>query len=84
MIGVGYVSFLLSQRFKSTPLATVSACVFFGELKFIQTKKKLTIFQLKKVVESTIYPVANIAYPAVTICNYNRVNWNRVDEAKQK
>uniref|UniRef100_A0A336LTZ8 CSON001499 protein n=1 Tax=Culicoides sonorensis TaxID=179676 RepID=A0A336LTZ8_CULSO len=58
MIGVGYVSFLLSERFKSTPLATV--------------------------VESTIYPVADIAYPAVTICNYNRVNWKRIDEVKQK
>ncbi|XP_063706306.1 pickpocket protein 19-like [Culicoides brevitarsis] len=58
MVGVIYVSLLLSERFNSTPLATV--------------------------VESTIYPVSDISYPAVTICNYNRVNWNRVEAAKRK
>lgn len=35
---------------------------------------------LATVVESTIYPVYEIPFPAVTICNYNRLDWNRVDE----
>lgn len=34
---------------------------------------------LLQVVESTIYPVSDISYPAVTICNNNRVNWDRVE-----
>lgn len=56
LIGVLYVSLLLSEKFTSSPLATV--------------------------VESTIYPVSDIPYPAVTICNYNRINWHRLQEAK--
>lgn len=35
---------------------------------------------LVTVVESTIYPVYEIAYPAITICNYNRLDWHRVDD----
>ncbi|XP_037034912.1 pickpocket protein 19-like [Bradysia coprophila] len=37
--------------------------------------------KLATVVESTMYPVASIPYPAVTICNNNRVNWDRVPSA---
>lgn len=35
---------------------------------------------LATVVESTIYPVYEIPFPAVTVCNYNRLDWNRVDD----
>lgn len=40
--------------------------------------------QLATVVDSTIYPVYQIPYPAVTICNYNRIDWNRVANVTQK
>lgn len=33
------------------------------------------------VVESTFFPIYEIPYPAVTICNFNRVNAERIDEA---
>lgn len=33
---------------------------------------------LATVVESTIFPIYDIPFPAVTICNYNRVNYLRV------
>lgn len=36
---------------------------------------------LATVVESTTYPVYEISYPAITICNYNRIDWDRVDGA---
>lgn len=35
---------------------------------------------LATVVESTIYPVYEIPFPAITVCNYNRLDWNRVDD----
>lgn len=33
---------------------------------------------LATVVESTIFPIYDIPFPAVTICNYNRINYARV------
>ncbi|KAL7738778.1 hypothetical protein ACLKA6_014553 [Drosophila palustris] len=36
------------------------------------------------VVDSTRYPVYRIAYPVVTICNRNRLNWQRLDLAKRR
>lgn len=39
---------------------------------------------LATVVESIIFPVYEIPYPAITICNYNRINWKKVDAAKDK
>lgn len=35
---------------------------------------------LATVVESTIYPVYEIPFPAITVCNYNRLDWSRVDD----
>lgn len=36
------------------------------------------------MVESTIFPVSEIAYPAITICNHNRFNKERCKEAEMK
>lgn len=33
------------------------------------------------VVETTFFPVFEVPYPAVTLCNYNRINWERVPAA---
>lgn len=33
---------------------------------------------LATVVETTIFPIYDIPFPAVTICNYNRLNYDRV------
>lgn len=37
--------------------------------------------RMATVVESTFFPIYDIPFPAVTICNYNRVNGERIDEA---
>ncbi|XP_037910068.1 pickpocket protein 19-like [Hermetia illucens] len=39
---------------------------------------------LQTVIESTTHPVVNIVFPAVTICNYNRIDWAKIEEAKKK
>lgn len=36
------------------------------------------------MVESTTYPVSEIPYPAVVVCNFNRVNWAKVQQAQQR
>ncbi|XP_055914436.1 pickpocket protein 19-like [Eupeodes corollae] len=35
------------------------------------------------VVASTTYPVYKIAFPTITICNNNRLNWSRLQAAKE-
>lgn len=42
-------------------------------------QKRFTFSPLATVVESTIYPIYEISYPAVTICNYNRLNWKHIN-----
>lgn len=39
---------------------------------------------LATVVESTAYPIYNIPYPAVMVCNNNRINWQRVPMAIER
>lgn len=39
---------------------------------------------LATVVESIIFPVYEIPFSAITLCNYNRINWKKVDTAKDK
>lgn len=44
-------------------------------------QRRYTANGLATIVESTVYPIAEIPYPAVMVCNYNRVNWQRVPAA---
>ncbi|CAD7084022.1 unnamed protein product [Hermetia illucens] len=39
---------------------------------------------LQTVIENVRYPVENILFPAVTICPEARVDWSRLEEAKEK
>lgn len=39
---------------------------------------------LETVVESTIFPVAEIPFPAITLCNQNRFHRERCSEAEKK
>jgi acid-sensing ion channel, other len=49
----------------------------------LELSEKFSNSPLSTVVESTIFPVAEIAYPAVTICNKNRFHKARCEEAEQ-
>lgn len=50
----------------------------------LELSDKFSNSPLSTVVESTIYPVSEIAYPAVTICNRNRFSKERCTEAEAK
>lgn len=50
----------------------------------LQLSEKFSNSPLSTVVESTIFPVAEIAYPAITICNKNRFHKQRCEEAEKK
>lgn len=39
---------------------------------------------LSTVIESIMYPVAGFSFPALTICNNNRVNWDKYELARNK
>lgn len=40
--------------------------------------------KLVTVISNTRYPIYKLPFPVVTICNRNRLNWHRLDEAKSK
>lgn len=44
-------------------------------------QKQFSTNVLATVVETTFFPVFEIPYPAITICNNNRINWQRVPAA---
>lgn len=50
----------------------------------LELSEKFNTSPLSTVVESTIFPVAEIAYPAITICNQNRFHKERCEEAVEK
>ncbi|KAM7351044.1 pickpocket protein 19-like [Cochliomyia hominivorax] len=39
---------------------------------------------LQTVIDSTNTPVYSILFPEITICNLNHLNWERIDEAKER
>lgn len=50
----------------------------------LELSQKFSTSPLSTVVESTIFPVAGIAYPAITLCNQNRFSRERCEEAETK
>jgi amiloride-sensitive sodium channel len=50
----------------------------------LQLSQKFSNSPLSTVVESTIFPVAEIAYPAITICSKNRFHRERCKEAEAR
>ena len=62
----------------------VLGAIFFIIFISLQLSDKFSNSPLSTVVESTIYPVSEIAYPAVTICNQNRFSKERCQEAEEK
>lgn len=60
----------------------MSTAVFSVVYISLQLSQKFSNSPLSTVVESTIFPVAEIAYPAITICNHNRFHRERCKEAE--
>ncbi|XP_055689017.1 pickpocket protein 19-like [Lutzomyia longipalpis] len=58
------------------------ALAVFGTVNVsLLLSRRFSSSPLATVIESTIYPVSEIPYPAVTICTSNRINWSHVDDA---
>lgn len=50
----------------------------------LQLSNKFSSSPLSTVVESTIYPVSEIAYPSITLCPSNRFHAERCNQAEEK
>ncbi|XP_037959098.1 pickpocket protein 19 [Teleopsis dalmanni] len=46
--------------------------------------KRFNEGKFETVVDNTRYPVYRVVFPVITICNLNRLNWQRLEEAKQR
>lgn len=77
------IAFLLNT-FRAIWSLLVTSAVFGIIYISLQLSRKFSDSPLSTVVESTIFPVAEIAYPAVTICNMNRFHKERCEEAEKK
>lgn len=61
-------------------IMALASCVYICLLlSATYTKSRLVT-----VISNTRYPVYNLAFPVVTICNINRLNWRRLEDAKKK
>lgn len=61
----------------------MSSAVFGIVYISLELSQKFRNSPLSTVVESTIFSVAEIAYPAITICNHNRFHKERCREAEE-
>ncbi|XP_067620275.1 pickpocket protein 19-like isoform X2 [Eurosta solidaginis] len=64
--------------------STITFFVAFSLLVFvcIFLASRFSKGQFKTVVEDTHFPLIKVNFPEVTICNKNRLNWLRLEEAK--
>ncbi|GAB0094849.1 hypothetical protein DMENIID0001_101750 [Sergentomyia squamirostris] len=65
-------------------LAVVSLAVFGLVYSSLLLSRRFSSSPLATVIESTIYPVSEIPYPAVTICTGNRINWSHVNHVAER
>lgn len=83
--GVKYLS-MSNQHWSERIIWILLVSIGFAGMAYISYLLQLRFSgtPLATVVESTIYPVSLIPYPSITICNYHRVDWRKVEMARQK
>ncbi|EDW02982.1 pickpocket protein 19 [Drosophila grimshawi] len=60
-------------------------CAFLGAVYVcLILSQRFSDGKFQTVVDSTRYPVYRIPFPVITICNHNRLNWQRLDRAKSR
>ncbi|EDW63485.1 pickpocket protein 19 [Drosophila virilis] len=60
-------------------------CAFLGAVYVcLILSQRYNDGKFQTVVDSTRFPVYRIAFPVITICNHNRLNWQRLDLAKAR
>ncbi|XP_058975849.1 pickpocket protein 19-like, partial [Musca domestica] len=65
-------------------LLTLSLAVFGTTYVCIFLSDRFNAGNLQSIVDDTGAPVYKIPFPTITICNVNRLNWQRIDEAKER
>ncbi|XP_013101051.2 pickpocket protein 19 [Stomoxys calcitrans] len=65
-------------------LLTFSLAVFGTTYVCIVLSERFKAGNLQSIVDDTGAPVYKIPFPVITICNVNHLNWDRIDEAKQR
>ncbi|XP_037895430.1 pickpocket protein 19 [Glossina fuscipes] len=61
----------------------VLSLAFFGTVHVcLRLKDRFDAGNMETVINSTRYPVYQISFPVVSICNRNQLNWQRLEAAK--
>uniref|UniRef100_A0A1I8NJI5 Amiloride-sensitive sodium channel n=1 Tax=Musca domestica TaxID=7370 RepID=A0A1I8NJI5_MUSDO len=79
----------LERIFQWTSPRILVFLVFFSAIYFYVriTSSIAYVFRYKPmqtVISDLHYPIYKIPFPEITICNQNRLNWQRYDEAKER
>lgn len=70
--------------YRITWIILVLLALFGSVYVSILLSQRYTTGLLSTVVESTYYHIPNVPYPCVLICNLNRLNYNKIDDAIQR
>lgn len=62
----------------------VAVALYFVFDVSLMLQERFSSKPLATVVESIIFPVYEIPFSAITLCNYNRINWKKIDIAIDK
>lgn len=62
----------------------VAVALYFVFDVSLMLQERFSSKPLATVVESIIFPVYEIPFSAITLCNYNRINWKKIDTAIDK
>ncbi|XP_075153777.1 pickpocket protein 19-like [Haematobia irritans] len=65
-------------------LITFSLAVFGTTYVCIVLSERFNEGNLQSIVDDTGAPVYKIPFPVITICNVNHLNWDRIQEAKDR
>lgn len=65
-------------------LCLVISAIVTYILVSLQLQQRFSSNLLSTVIESITYPVTEISFPAITVCNANRINWLNIDRAQKK
>ena len=60
----------------------VITCVTLTCIAYLALAERYSAQKLQTVVKNSQFPVFQIPFPAVGICTHNRINWQKIEQAK--
>lgn len=76
--------FLLFLKYRFIWFLTVVLALMGATYVCLILSQRFYDSQFETVVDTTRMPVYRIYFPVTTICNMNRLNWQRIEEAKTR